>query len=93
MGGKSVYYEQRGKKLLFIKLFYNLQKVGTEHDNFIMGDVKTTWPPVRHPANKYYVSVDEYDNATYPPFAIGEFPCYQRTSVFAKVYVYTQIYV
>ena len=49
----------------------SIQKIGVYYDNFIVGDVKKRWNPIRLHSNKYYVSMEEYSNNTYPPFAVG----------------------
>ncbi|KAJ8927095.1 hypothetical protein NQ314_020367 [Rhamnusium bicolor] len=44
-----------------------------KNNNFIAGYVLRNMVPIREPANKWYVTVEEYEHTTYPPFVSGWF--------------------
>ena len=37
----------------------------------VLGNIASGWKPVRNPESKYFITQEQYDGATYPPFATG----------------------
>ena len=48
-----------------------IRRVGQNHSNFILGDVKVGWGVQRSTESKYFVPMEEYSNSTWPNFALG----------------------
>ncbi|CAL1538673.1 unnamed protein product [Lymnaea stagnalis] len=53
------------------KLLSVLEAKSRRYTDFIIGDRKDGWAAVRDTTDKYYLSVDEYEPSTLPPFAVG----------------------
>ena len=37
----------------------------------IVGNIASGWTPVRNPQSKYFITEEQYSEASYPPFATG----------------------
>ena len=37
----------------------------------IVGNIASGWTPVRNPQSKYFITEEQYAEASYPPFATG----------------------
>ena len=48
-----------------------LQKSSTESKGLIVGNIASGWQPVRNPQSKYFITEEQYNESTYPPFATG----------------------
>ncbi|CAL1538668.1 unnamed protein product [Lymnaea stagnalis] len=61
-----------------------LKRTGTVYTDFILGNRKDGWTPVRNTSEdylKYAVSEEEYPNSTYPRFALGGLLGYPLSTV------------
>merc|ERR1711997_1198106 len=47
----------------------------------IAGNVASGWKPVRNPKSKYFITPEQYDAASYPPFVTGPSYLVSRSAV------------
>ena len=47
----------------------------------IIGNVASGWTPVRNPQSKYFITEDQYSEASYPPFVTGPSYVVSRSAV------------
>ncbi|CAL1538677.1 unnamed protein product [Lymnaea stagnalis] len=53
------------------KVYAVMRRKHQQFTDFIVGDRKDNWEPVRETDSKYYLSEQEYAPSTLPPFALG----------------------
>ena len=53
----------------------------TKDQELIVGNVASGWTPVRNPQSKYFITEDQYSEASYPPFVTGPSYLVSRSAV------------
>lgn len=68
-------------KIDVAKVRFALESKSRKYKDFILGDRKEGWEPIRIRENKYYLSEEEYPRSTLPPFAVGGLLGYPMSTV------------
>ena len=53
----------------------------SKNTELIIGNVASGWTPVRNPQSKYFITEDQYSEASYPPFVTGPSYLVSRSAV------------
>lgn len=62
-------------------LIRGLHTTSDELKEIIVGNVASGWVPVRNPQSKYFITEEQYSEATYPPFVTGPSYLVSKTAV------------